>query len=136
MKPAAPLTVAVTTPTALGATPVPVVARTMLDDGRGQLAGVGDLVRGISNIFSNFHSSAFLPLPDRSAELAHYLDKILTFLLQSPFKDLHQIGLPHVDNLQGSPYLKVRKNSRLPAQRYPPGGYEAGHEVPLCRSWS
>jgi len=83
MKPAAALTVAVTTPTTLGATSAPVVARTMLDDGLGLLVEIGDPVRGIGNIFSNSHGSAFLPLPGKSAELAHYLDKIPTFLLQS-----------------------------------------------------
>lgn len=82
---AAPPTVAVTTLTALGTTPAPVVPRTMLDDGFGQLAQIGDPFCGIRNIFSRSHHSAFLPLPRRSAELAHYLDKVPTLLLQSPY---------------------------------------------------
>ncbi len=85
MKPAASPTVAVTTLTALGAPPAPVVARTMLDDRFGQLARIGDPLCTICSIFSRSHHSAFLPLPRRSAELAHYLDKIPTLLLQSQY---------------------------------------------------
>ena len=61
MKRPASSAVAVTTLTALGAAPTPVVARTMLDDRLGQLAWIGNTLGAIGNIFSRFHNSAFLP---------------------------------------------------------------------------
>ncbi len=93
MKRPASSAVAVTTLTALGAAPTPVVTRTMLDDRFGQLAWIGNTLGAIGNIFSRFHNSAFLPPANRSAELDHYLDKNPTTLLQSPIFYYLSVGI-------------------------------------------
>ena len=69
------LRIAVAAFSALWTSPPPVYAGAMLDRWLRQLAGMGDPLSGIGNIFTRSHGSTFLPLQERSAGPSHKLEE-------------------------------------------------------------